>query len=398
MDVKTKKERPLRPSSLRALALVGTGVVLLVISACAAVVPGKDAVHGARVRPIETRTFGTYDVTIAKLRQAHEAHPDDLDLTLALARNLRYAGKVDAAGDILGHVPEAERKDGRFLGELGAVRLAQGDIPGGLAALKDGEAENPENWRILASLGVANDLAGAHASAQAAFEKALALCPGNAAIMNNLAVSQALSGNLDGAVATLRRALATGRHHRQIVANLNAFLDIKGRCPDCGAARLGGLSAAFFTPSPDAVGGDAACTKVVNSSPGAPSFSRLTDEGATAPSVDIQVHFRFDSAVLEKDAEDVLNALGRTLSSPALRGARFEIAGHTDAVGSAAYNQVLSRLRAEAVKSYLVAHFSIAPGSLVARGFGETQLIDPRHPDGAVNRRVRVTRLSSAPM
>jgi outer membrane protein OmpA-like peptidoglycan-associated protein len=74
---------------------------------------------------------------------------------------------------------------------------------------------------------------------------------------------------------------------------------------------------------------------------------------------------------------------------------RFQIEGHTDSVGSDAYNQALSEKRAESVKLYLVQRFPITPERLIARGFGES---NPRMPNNtlegrSINRRVEVVNL-----
>ncbi len=68
---------------------------------------------------------------------------------------------------------------------------------------------------------------------------------------------------------------------------------------------------------------------------------------------------------------------------------RVEIDGHTDSVGSDAYNQRLSQARAQAVVEYLVKH-GISRDRLVAKGFGETKPVAPNDtPEGrAKNRRV----------
>lgn len=55
---------------------------------------------------------------------------------------------------------------------------------------------------------------------------------------------------------------------------------------------------------------------------------------------------------------------------------RIEIAGHTDDVGSAAYNKVLSEKRARAVYDYLV-KAGISPERLRAKGYGQTQPVVP---------------------
>ena len=86
---------------------------------------------------------------------------------------------------------------------------------------------------------------------------------------------------------------------------------------------------------------------------------------------------------------------GEALSSDALAGHRFEIAGHTDNTGSKDANLKLSRERAEAVKTFLVKFYGISPERLVARGYGETQPVASNETEEgrAMNRRVVFTRL-----
>lgn len=66
-----------------------------------------------------------------------------------------------------------------------------------------------------------------------------------------------------------------------------------------------------------------------------------------------------------------------------------EIQGHTDSVGSSAYNQGLSERRANSVKDYLVSNFGIDASRLTAKGYGEEQPIaDNSTAEGrALNRR-----------
>ena len=54
---------------------------------------------------------------------------------------------------------------------------------------------------------------------------------------------------------------------------------------------------------------------------------------------------------------------------------KAEIAGHTDSVGSDAYNQKLSQRRADAVKAMLVTRFGIEASRLSAVGYGELKPI-----------------------
>jgi len=51
------------------------------------------------------------------------------------------------------------------------------------------------------------------------------------------------------------------------------------------------------------------------------------------------------------------------------------IEGHTDSVGSNAYNQKLSQERANAVKKYMVEKNGINAGRITPKGFGEEQPI-----------------------
>ncbi|MGE0765282.1 MAG: OmpA family protein [Hyphomicrobiaceae bacterium] len=108
------------------------------------------------------------------------------------------------------------------------------------------------------------------------------------------------------------------------------------------------------------------------------------------PNVDIEVLFDYDSSEVTPAAAESLMNLGRALTDPRLAKERFVIAGHTDARGTRSYNVALSDRRAQAVRQFLIEHFKIAPEVLVARGFGESQLKDPRNPRGPANRRVQV--------
>jgi OmpA-OmpF porin, OOP family len=112
-------------------------------------------------------------------------------------------------------------------------------------------------------------------------------------------------------------------------------------------------------------------------------------------SVDLTVPFAFDSAELTPQGAAALAALGAALQDPALAGARFRIAGHTDAKGTDAYNQALSERRAEAARRYLVEQAGVDVGRLTAIGYGRRQLYDVANPYAAANRRVQVIRVEN---
>lgn len=110
-----------------------------------------------------------------------------------------------------------------------------------------------------------------------------------------------------------------------------------------------------------------------------------------ARTLDFDVFFPFDSADLTPAARRSLAALGQALASPALAGSSYLLAGHTDARGSAAHNDDLSRRRALAVRQYLITTFPIDPARLYVAGFGSRFPRAADAPAAAINRRVEVT-------
>lgn len=112
---------------------------------------------------------------------------------------------------------------------------------------------------------------------------------------------------------------------------------------------------------------------------------------AASAGANLKVEFGFNSASLTGAAVAALDNLGHALTDPSLKDASFQIAGHTDGVGTDEKNLALSTRRAEAVKSYIVSKYGIDQSRLKTVGYGKTQLLDPANPTSGVNRRVQVT-------
>ena len=108
------------------------------------------------------------------------------------------------------------------------------------------------------------------------------------------------------------------------------------------------------------------------------------------PNIDLEITFDYNSANISQKSMPSVQALGRALASPDLKGSTFIVAGHTDAAGGEAYNQDLSERRADSIKRYLVEKYSIAGPDLVTVGYGKSKLKDPSQPLAEVNRRVQV--------
>jgi outer membrane protein OmpA-like peptidoglycan-associated protein len=113
------------------------------------------------------------------------------------------------------------------------------------------------------------------------------------------------------------------------------------------------------------------------------------------PKIDLEINFGYNSADISAKSLPSVQALGRALSNPDLKGSTFVVAGHTDAAGSDTYNQDLSERRADSIKRYLVDKLGIAGTDLVTVGYGKSKLKDPAHPMAEVNRRVQVVNMEN---
>jgi outer membrane protein OmpA-like peptidoglycan-associated protein len=113
------------------------------------------------------------------------------------------------------------------------------------------------------------------------------------------------------------------------------------------------------------------------------------------PNIDLEITFDYNSADISTKSLPSVQALGKALTNPDLKGSTFVVAGHTDAAGSDAYNQDLSERRADSIKRYLTGKYSIAPADLVTVGYGESKLKDPTNPLAEVNRRVQVVNMAN---
>jgi outer membrane protein OmpA-like peptidoglycan-associated protein len=113
------------------------------------------------------------------------------------------------------------------------------------------------------------------------------------------------------------------------------------------------------------------------------------------PNIDLEITFDYNSANISAKSLASVQALGRALTNPDLKGSTFIVAGHTDAAGSDSYNQDLSERRADSIKRYLVDKFGIAGADLVTVGYGKSKLKDASQPLAEVNRRVQVVNMEN---
>ncbi|CAB5092151.1 hypothetical protein D3OALGA1CA_976 [Olavius algarvensis associated proteobacterium Delta 3] len=117
--------------------------------------------------------------------------------------------------------------------------------------------------------------------------------------------------------------------------------------------------------------------------------------------VTINILFKSGSTELADDfSVRQVQEAGQALSSDALAGYYFEIAGHTDNVGSEEKNLRLSQERAEAIKQFFINYYGISPERLFARGYGESIPMATNDTDEnrAKNRRVVFIRIDKPEM
>jgi len=101
-----------------------------------------------------------------------------------------------------------------------------------------------------------------------------------------------------------------------------------------------------------------------------------------------KIQFEFDSAAIKPESHGLLDEIVKVIQeNPQIEQIRIE--GHTDNIGTPAYNRTLSKKRAESVMTYF-ADKGVAKGRLVAEGFGpDRPIADNTTPDGQEkNRRV----------
>lgn len=112
--------------------------------------------------------------------------------------------------------------------------------------------------------------------------------------------------------------------------------------------------------------------------------------------LDLSIQFDFDSARLQPGSRPLLGNLAKALTDARLAEHRILVEGHTDASGSAAYNEALSLRRADSVAAFLAAE-GVERSRIETVGKGFSELLRPEQPGAEDNRRVRVQVLSTRP-
>lgn len=130
-----------------------------------------------------------------------------------------------------------------------------------------------------------------------------------------------------------------------------------------------------------------------------PELTRRPDLRALVPSIDIQsINFAFGSAAIAYSEYSKVETIGIALRRLLQLNPNelFLLEGHTDAIGSRLFNQVLSEDRAGSLRRVLTETFGIPSRALVAVGYGEDFLLVPVPYAEWRNRRVTIRRITDA--
>lgn len=171
-----------------------------------------------------------------------------------------------------------------------------------------------------------------------------------------------------GEIENYRVSDTQGKHNQVAMYSVSLVMPF-GRAPT--ATRTTYVAPAYVAPAPApqpviVVVPAAAPAPVVVAAPVAPPPVERRRVSYSAASL-----FGFDQSALRPEGKAALDTFAGELA-----GARFEnvtVEGHTDRLGTTAYNQTLSQSRADAVKTHLVAAGHIDPAKITAVGKGESQ-------------------------
>jgi outer membrane protein OmpA-like peptidoglycan-associated protein len=167
-----------------------------------------------------------------------------------------------------------------------------------------------------------------------------------------------------------------------------------------------GVTYHFFSPKPAVVAaapvavpvecpdtdGDGVCDSD-DQCPNTPANTAVDAIGCTCH-YSLNLEFAFDSAELSVNDMVQLDAIVPILTNPKAKFIGGTIDGHTDSIGSEAYNMGLSQRRADAVKAYLESKGANLAGRFTATGFGESKPVASNDTEEgrAQNRRVELHR------
>ncbi|HFQ16075.1 MAG TPA: tetratricopeptide repeat protein [Rhodobacteraceae bacterium] len=216
-------------SRMRRQLAVGAIAVLaaLVLSGCVS------TSTGTRKAPLVTGSIGAGAggslAAVTRLNRAYRRNPENLEIAIRYARQLRKVGSNDKALNVLVRTVRKHPKSQQAMAEYGKVLAATGKTGMALKALVHAQSLGSSDWKLFSATGVVLDKMGRHDEARKQYAAAMAIAPNKAALLNNLGLSLALSGKLKKAESVLRRAVALPDATAKVRQNLVLALGLQGR-------------------------------------------------------------------------------------------------------------------------------------------------------------------------
>ena len=154
-----------------------------------------------------------------------------------------------------------------------------------------------------------------------------------------------------------------------------------------GALIGGGMAAAYCWAN----GTEQETVAVVETVEPAPMAEPEPEPVMEAVRVELDVKFDFDKATIRQDAYDDIEVLADFMKQYDQTSTTVE--GHTDSIGTDAYNQRLSMQRTESVRDALVNRYGVEANRLEAVGYGESRPVADNSTElgRAINRRVEAS-------
>lgn len=162
-----------------------------------------------------------------------QSAPQDVELLYLLGSAYNLSGEYEMA---LHHLTDASRINheagyasrGEILREIGRARLASGDIPEAMKALKQASSLLPDDAITYNTLGVCYALNQTYQQAREAFNAALVIEPSSLEYRNNLALAWILDDKPQQGINVIYPSYLRGKSTAKLRQNLALAFAMKG--------------------------------------------------------------------------------------------------------------------------------------------------------------------------
>jgi arylsulfatase A-like enzyme/tetratricopeptide (TPR) repeat protein len=185
-----------------------------------------------RTRAVAYAAAGRPADAVRDLRELEKRGALSSEDAVVLGDNLRLAGRLQDASQVLERTSRDNPKFAQPLLSLAAVRLQEGNVEAASAAYAKARELDPDNPEALRGLGDVALARGDLARAATAYGRIVELDPADAAALTKLGVVRMRSGSRDEATALLLRAVEGEPKNAEALLYLAGALASSGRARD----------------------------------------------------------------------------------------------------------------------------------------------------------------------